>query len=1068
MPGGSDIETDATLADPGPEAGSGSAPVELETVDPRHYEFGEDVARGGMGVVRRARDRRTGRWVAIKELIGETVHPVQRRRFVREARITAQLQHPNIVPVYEIGQWPDGRPFFAMKLVGGRPFDVVADEALDADARLALVPRILPAVDAIASAHEAGIIHRDLKPANVLLGEFGETIVIDWGLAKGIGEAEATDSLEIDALDSIDSMQGSEQLTRAGTIVGTPAYMPPEQARAEPLDARADVYALGALLYHALCGRAPYEGGASQAVRALLTGPPTPLRTIAPNAPPDLVSIVDKAMARDPADRYADARELARDLDAFRTGRLVGAYEYTSWELLTRFVRRNRALSATLLLLVVLAAVAVAFIVREQRVAERERTRARGAEQRAVANELEVHRRLARAHARSASRRLRLGDHLGAELLAAAALRESPEHPRSPNRPESADASGARDPTLAGAVATWAAARALRFATRTRTLRHHTDWIYDVLVSPDDRWVVTTAADHRVIVWSAARGAVHRVLEGHEGNVFQAALDRDARRLATSSYDGTVRLWSFPDGAPIATIDHPADRVYGTCFAADGTLVSAGGDGRVAVFAPDGALRRLLPATDAIPWRLVCAQDAPFVLVGTVGPETIGLDLVSGEVTRRFGEVDDGRRAHTTMGVQLVGGRLVTVDEEGLLRRFDRATGGLLDTVQFDFQVESVAASPDGRWLALGGDDIALVDARTLRTMARLDGHRTRVVALAFDSRGGRLYSGSQDHDVVEWELPRQRAGAVLTTPGRALIDVVVEGPGGRLVAAGDDAIVRVWDLERGALQDERRVHTAPVRAAAFLDADTLATSGMDRSLVLHDLRSERSERVRELPHFGDELTAGEPGLALASGEGDLLIFGDPRAAPQVVSGVDEERTWWTAFDPGGRRLATAGFSGWVSLVDPEAARVVRRWRAHDARIYAASWRGDGEALATVDLEGELRVWDPETGARIAGWQVLGGEAGRSVAWSAEGRLLVTTDRGARVYDAEGTLLARLDTEARTTAAGWTRDGRMHFAAGGQVFVLPLDLSAWERDPGEMLAEAERAAGRTLEEVMER
>ncbi|MFT5356281.1 MAG: serine/threonine protein kinase [Polyangiales bacterium] len=219
------LETARTLdVDAVPDVGD-AFDGSLKTVDPSHYVIGNDVARGGMGVVRQARDTRTGRLVAVKELLSEP-RPQRRRRFVREARITAQLQHPSIVPVYEVGQWPDGRPFFAMKLVGGRPFDVVVDEASDPEARLALVPRILPAVEAIAYAHQKGVIHRDLKPANVLLGEFGETIVIDWGLAKGIGEAdELSEGSSIDTLDTLDAANEDVALTREGAVMGTPAYM---------------------------------------------------------------------------------------------------------------------------------------------------------------------------------------------------------------------------------------------------------------------------------------------------------------------------------------------------------------------------------------------------------------------------------------------------------------------------------------------------------------------------------------------------------------------------------------------------------------------------------------------------------------------------------------------------------------------------------------------------------------------------------------------------------------------------------------------------------------------------
>jgi serine/threonine protein kinase len=208
------------------------------------YEVLSEHARGGLGRILRARDPRTGRVVALKEVLRPS--PDLIARFAREAMVTANLQHPAIVPVYEVGRWPEGEPFYAMKLVEGRSLDAVIQDAPTLRERLALVPRLIDVAEAIAYAHGQGVIHRDLKPANVLVGSYGETVVIDWGLARRSGDPEA-------ALAS--SLVGviSGAVTLVGDVVGTPLYMPPEQARGEEVDARADVYAL-AMLY---AGRPP-------------------------------------------------------------------------------------------------------------------------------------------------------------------------------------------------------------------------------------------------------------------------------------------------------------------------------------------------------------------------------------------------------------------------------------------------------------------------------------------------------------------------------------------------------------------------------------------------------------------------------------------------------------------------------------------------------------------------------------------------------------------------------------------------------------------------------------------
>jgi len=335
-----ELSSDATVAAPV----TGELPP-LPEVARTLYATADEIARGGMGRIVAAEDRRLGRPVALKELLDPNDDSMP--RFQREALITARLQHPGIVPVYEAGRWPTGEPFFAMKLVSGRPLDRVIAETETLSERLALLPRLAAACDAIAYAHSQRIIHRDLKPGNVLIGDFGETVVIDWGLAK-----------DLDAADSLDSANraprskksktahetASSTLTVAGSVMGTPAYMAPEQARGESVDQRADVFALGAMLYHVLAGAPPYNARtATDVIAAAALGKIIPLRERVKNAPRDLVAILDRAMAPKQGDRYPNAGELAEELRRFLTGNLVEAHRYTALQRVGRFVKKHRA-----------------------------------------------------------------------------------------------------------------------------------------------------------------------------------------------------------------------------------------------------------------------------------------------------------------------------------------------------------------------------------------------------------------------------------------------------------------------------------------------------------------------------------------------------------------------------------------------------------------------------------------------------------------------------------------------------------------------------------------------------
>jgi hypothetical protein len=233
-------------AEPGPEPEPDPRPAGPTQVrDPDRYEIIAEHGRGGLGRVSRAHDRELDRDVAIKELLSRS--HVNELRFMREALITARLEHPCIVPIHETGRWPDGTPFYAMKLVSGRSLRELIAEQTTVQQRLGLLHHVIAVADAIAYAHDRHIIHRDLKPANVIVGEFGETIVIDWGLAKDLTATDHATTVSSPSLTTPNA-----DLTVAGTVLGTPAYMAPEQKQGEHVDQRADVYAIGAMLWE-LC-----------------------------------------------------------------------------------------------------------------------------------------------------------------------------------------------------------------------------------------------------------------------------------------------------------------------------------------------------------------------------------------------------------------------------------------------------------------------------------------------------------------------------------------------------------------------------------------------------------------------------------------------------------------------------------------------------------------------------------------------------------------------------------------------------------------------------------------------
>lgn len=365
-----------TVAAPTP-AGAPPPPA-ISVFDPpeRRYTERAELGRGGMGRVVEAHDRALDRAVAIKQSLAAS--PTDLARFEREVRITAKLQHPSVVPIHDVGRDAEGRPYYVMRKIDGEALADAVGRADDVRARLALVPSILGAIDACAYAHARRVVHRDIKPWNILLGPYGETLLIDWGIARELDEEEPAP--EVDAADT------NPQLTRVGSAYGTPGFLSPEQARGEPVDARTDVYSLGATLYFVLTRAVPFGvEKPTLAIEAVAAGQSPDFAAIPDEVPRELAAITTKAMAPAPGARYADAGELAADLRRFLAGQLVAAHVYTTGERILRWLRHHR-LAAAIAAIAVAAITSISIVAVRRVVAERDQaTAAKVAEQQARA-----------------------------------------------------------------------------------------------------------------------------------------------------------------------------------------------------------------------------------------------------------------------------------------------------------------------------------------------------------------------------------------------------------------------------------------------------------------------------------------------------------------------------------------------------------------------------------------------------------------------------------------------------------------------------------------------------------
>ncbi len=507
---------------------------------PERYEDREVLGQGGLGRVVATHDVRLDRVVARKELTRDSI--AHRERFLREARITAGLEHPSLAPIYDVGALPDGTPYYTMKRVDGRTLSEALARVSGLEERLALVDAVLRACEAVAFAHDRGIVHRDLKPDNLLLGRFGETWVVDWGLARRFDDASPEDPITDEA--GGHSGSGSRSLTRVGAVVGTPGWMSPEQASAAPVTPAADVWSLGAVLYEVLTGRPPIDAPtAREAIERVTQGPVPPVALAAGGVPPDLAAVVDKALAFRAEDRYPHAGALADELRDWLAGRRVRAYAYSPWQVIRQELWRLRlplAVGAAVLVVVALAAV-----------------------------EADRRERAGNVRALAAERRER--------EVAARALAESLVA-------QGQQALEDRDVQLAGALgaaaAGWAdlpearglVARALVAGAPARLGHVGVGWSCRWLVATADGGTVACGGDG-VAVWSGDTLAWSAPTGG------PIALSADGDRLVVAeAAAGRVAVRRLTDGALLQELPTSADRVAAVAWAAGRPVWAEGGE----------------------------------------------------------------------------------------------------------------------------------------------------------------------------------------------------------------------------------------------------------------------------------------------------------------------------------------------------------------------------------------------------------------------------------------------------------------------------------------------------------
>jgi eukaryotic-like serine/threonine-protein kinase len=977
-----------------PRSSPERTPLNEET--PGRYLAVREFARGGMGRILIVRDQHLGRDIALKELLrsapldaptveaGPATEHARARlvRFLQEASITARLEHPSIVPVHEVGRRANGTPYYTMKLVRGRTLDRAIAEAGSLRKRLELLNHFLDLCQALAYAHSRSVIHRDIKPTNVMIGEFGETLVLDWGIAKAVGSPkERPLGTEAGGAEGALAEARGKPLTKTGEYLGTPHYMAPEQAlgRTDEVSEAADVYSLGAVLYELLTGRRCFAGGtAPQVLGKVISGERAPIQSIEPGVPVELVAICDRAMQVRPEARYPSAKELAEDIQRFLSGALVEAYEYRTMDRLRRFARRYRAILATsavaMAVLVAMGAFAVTNIIKEQRRTEY----------------ILYGSSISLAKASVDSRHLE---------EAHRALEEAPAQFRNVE---------------------WGLLLALSHP-ELMTLRGHRGEVMYGEYSPDGTMIATCGRrDGRVLLWDARTGAplgTITVWKDDEIEIHRMDWSSDSRLLVTATKSEETAVWDAKTGACAQKFKEFA---YTPVFSPDGAMVAAAThDGRrITLFdVATGKVIREFNGPDSYQTRIAFSHDGRRLASTTSKGAIYVWDRETGPLWHRPDETHKPKATWVSFSPD--DRMLLTSGSGGLAKLWDAATGKELRTLQgHGGSVGCARFTPDGAraitasadrtvrvWDVTTGEQLWMLDgfpmgvgfigldpsglsfvANTLDNAAvvrpvmpvqerhTFKNREAPVNSVAFSADGKLLATGAgngankPDGNVVLWDTATCDRFRSIETGSRFVLSICFLPGAQRLAFAGDVGKGGIFDMQTGSRVSAFADQSARVTAVAVSpNGRMLATGNRDGLVMLRDLATGERLALMEGHTLGLCAMLFNPAgdtIATAALDGDVRLWTVPEGELIRVLPASKESVP-LAFSPNGRWIATRGKGNGINLWDMKTGRLDRTFEGHASYVHCLAFTSDGRRLASGSKDSSVRIWDAETGKEL-------------------------------------------------------------------------------------------------------
>jgi len=968
------------------------------------YKLLQQIGEGGMGVVYMAQQEEpVRRRVALKIIkLGMDTKQVV-ARFEAERQALALMDHPNIAKVLDGGATDTGRPYFVMELVRGVPITEFCDRnRFPARERIKL---FITVCQAIQSAHQKGIIHRDLKPTNILVtldGGVPMPMVIDFGVAKATQQ----------------KLTEKTVFTNYATMIGTPAYMSPEQAEMSRLDVdtRSDIYGLGVLLYELLTGTTPFpekrlRSASYQEMQRIILEeeperPSTRLSTlqgeqrsiVARNRgasemalgrvfADDLDWIVMKCLEKDRARRYETANGLAADLKRHLNNEPVVARPPSTAYRLQKAWRRNKlaftagvAVAAALVIGIGISTWQAIEASRARNAEERQRLAAQAAQQTEKQQRQRAERREAEAshllYAANMNLALQAWDQNNIDRLRH--LLEDTQD----------------SPYRGFEWYYWQRQTHLAW----KTLRGHLGGVMSVAFSPDGQRIVTGSWDLTAKVWEAASGRELLTLKGHSAGICSAAFSPDGQRIVTGSDDFTAKVWDAGSGQELLTLRGHLDTFRSVAFSPDGQRILTGSDDNTAKV-----------------WEAAS------------GKELLTLKGHSNSVFSVAFSPD--------------GQRIVTGSYDQTAKVWEAASGKELRTLKgHGGKVLSVAFSPDGHWIVTGsGDKTAKVwEAASGKELLTLKGHSDTIWSVAFSPDGQRILTGSDDNTAKVWEAASGRELVTLKGHG-SVIRAVAFSPDGQWIVTGSwDQTAKVWEAASGLSADRTggnrltlKGHSGQIRSVAFSpDGQRIVTGSYDKTAKVWEAAS--GKELLTLKGHSDRVfsVAFSPdGERIVTGSDDKTAKVWEAASGRELLTLKGHSSWIysVAFSPDGQRIVTGSDDKTAKVWETASGKELRTLKGHGDKVFSVAFSPDGQRIVTGSADNTAKVWDAARGRELF---TLKGHSYSvdSVAFSPDGQQIVTGAGGdgtARVWEAaSGRELLTLKLNTGVSSVAFSPDGQ--------------------------------------------